>query len=983
MSSHRICESPVGKTCSRGAESVVDLRLLGQVELAVRGQGAELGPPQRRIVLAALAVDAGRPVTTDMMIERVWGMDPPQGSRRSLYAHIARIRRVCEQTGDTDVPRLRLLRGSGGYLLEAAPEQVDVHLFRQLVDRARQPGQPAGVQASLLREALGLWRGEPLAGLSGQWAVRMREAWRHRRVDAVIAWAHAELHIGDPPAVIGPLTDLLGEYPLVEPLAEVLMRALHAAGRGAEALDCYTTVRQRLVEELGADPGPGLREVHQAILQGRLPDAAARSRHSPSQPPLLPAPSAGPPSPRRTWSSWPWPTQVPAQLPFGVTEFAGRQEELARLESVLAAAADHSTAVVISAVSGTAGVGKTALALHWARRVRKLFPDGQLHVNLRGFDPGGPTMDPAAAVRGFLDAFGVPPARIPAGLEGQVGLYRSLLAGRRVLVVLDNARDAEQVRPLLPGAPGCLALVTSRNRLTSLAAIEGAHLVTVDLLAPAAARDLLISRLGAARVAAEPAAVEEIVARCAGLPLALVVVAARAAAQPHLPLAGLAGELRKADSRLDALDAGDPASQVRTVFSWSYRTLSPDMARLFRLLGLHPGPDMGVPGAAALAGVPTGRARTLLAELVRAHLLAEHVPGRYASHDLLRAYATELANTLDTEADRHTAMHRMLDHYLHTARTAEAVLTPYEQNLITLPPARPGAAPEDLPDHQEAQAWFIAELPVLLAAIDQAAATGFDTHAWQLTSALTSFLDRHVYWPVLAATQATALEAAQRRGDRAGEANAHRGFGIAQDRLDHPEDARTHYLLALDLFGELGSRPGQARMHLHLARLSGAQDRFEQALAHACHGLDHFRTVDDRAGQSAALNHIGWFHAQLGDHHQALTDCRRALALTLETRDLNSQAHTWDSLGYIHHHLGRYDEAVDCYGQALALFHRTGDRHSEATGLLYLGDTHHSAADSEAARTAWTQALAIADELALPDTDPLRVRILQQLTVRR
>ncbi|MFC8667311.1 BTAD domain-containing putative transcriptional regulator [Streptomyces sp. NPDC057199] len=975
---------------------MVELRMLGPIELAVGGRAVEVGPPQRRTVLAALAVDVGRPVTTDVMLERVWGMDPPQGARRAVYAHIARIRRVCEQTGGADEPLLCLVRRSGGYLLDAAPEQVDVHRFRRLIDRARGPGQPDGERVLLLREALGLWRGEPLAGLDGPWAVRVREAWRRRRVDAAIGWAHAELRIGDPLAVIGLLPDLLGEYPLVEPLAEVLMRALHAVGRGAEALDHYAAIRQRLAEELGADPGPGLREAHRAILQGHPSRPSSRGTRGQPQSLLTQAQAqaqaqaqvlsaqtpVAPPTTRWPASPATWPTEIPAQLPIGVRGFTGRGEELVRLEAVLAAAAEQSAPVVISAVSGTAGVGKTALAVHWAHRVRETFPDGQLHVNLRGFDPGGSTMDPAEAVRGFLDAFGVPPARVPAGLEAQVGLYRSLLAGRRVLVVLDNARDAEQVRPLLPGAPGCLALVTSRNRLTSLVAVEGAQLLTVDLLARAEARDLLTGRLGADRVAAEPAAVEEIVARCAGLPLALAVVAARAAAQPHLPLGALAGELREAGSPLDALDGGDPATQVRAVFSWSYRTLSADAARLFRLLGLHPGPDIALPGVAGLAGVPAGRARALMAELTRAHLLTEHAPGRYACHDLLRAYATELVDTVDTETDRYAATHRMLDHYLHTARTADALLTPYERKLITLPPALPGAAPEEPSNHQEAKAWFVAEHPVLLAAIERAPATGFDTHAWQLASTLTSFLDRHGYWPALAAAQATALDSARRRGDRAGQANAHRGFGIAQDRLDHPDDARTHYQLALDLFGELGSHPGQARAHLHLARLSGAQGDSRQALGHAHHSLGHSRAADDRAGQSAALNHIGWFRARLGDHHRALTDCRQALALTLETGDLHSQGHTWDSLGYILRHLGRYEEAVDCYGQALALFRRTGDRHSEATGLAYLGDTHDTAADPEAARTAWTRARVITEELGLPDTDPLRSRILKQLMAR-
>jgi len=601
-----------------------------------------------------------------------------------------------------------------------------------------------------------------------------------------------------------------------------------------------------------------------------------------------------------------------------------------------------------------------------------------LYVNLRGFDPGGSVVGPAEAVRGFLDAFGVPPARIPAGLEAQSGLYRSLLAGRRVLVVLDNARDTEQVRPLLPGAPGCLTLVTSRRSLTGLVAAEGAHLLTVGLLGPVEARELLIGRLGADRVAAEPAAVREIAGRCAGLPLALAIVAARAAAQPGLPLAALAEELRGADGRLDALDGGEATSEVRAVFSWSYRTLSADAARLFRLLGLHPGPDAALPAIAALADVPTSRARVLLAELVRGHLLNEHAPGRYTFHDLLRAYAAELVATHDSGAVRHTAAHRMSDHYLHTAHTADALLTP-RPNPTPLPPAEPGAAPAELSDHRQAQAWFTAEQAVLLAAVEQAPTAGFDIHTWQLASALTTYLDRHGYWRALTAVHTTALDAARRRGDKAGQADSHRGLGLAQDRLNRPEDARAHYLRALDLFGEVGSHSGQARIHQHLSRMSEAMGHHQQALGHAHDSLTHHRAADDRAGQSAALNHIGWILAQLGDHHQALAHCRQALDLAQETADLNGQAHIWDSLGYIHHHLGRHPEAVDCYRQALDLFHKTGDRHSEAAGLVCLGDIHRATSRPHAARTAWTRALAITGDLGLRDTDPLRARLLQRL----
>ncbi|MFG2937627.1 BTAD domain-containing putative transcriptional regulator [Streptomyces sp. NPDC048282] len=942
----------------------MELRLLGPVELSVQGRTAEVGPPQRRTVLAALAVDTGRPVPADALIRRVWGDDSPDGARRALHAHVARLRRLCEETEDPGHPRLRLVRRSGGYLLEARPDQVDIHRFRQLAGQARETGRTDEARAALLREALGLWHGEPLAGLGGQWAAQVREAWRRQHVDAAVAWAQVESRVSDPVAVIGPLTELLDAYPLVEPLTEALMRALHAAGRSAEALNSYAAVRKRLAEELGTDPGAELRKVHEAILRGGPAGSVARPA---SRAPVRAAPGATP-----------WPGAAPVQLPMGVRGFIGRGDELARLEDILASAADQPAAVVITALSGTAGVGKTALAVHWARRAQQSFPNGQLYVNLRGFGPSGSVMSPAEAVRGFLDALGVPPARIPAGLEAQVGLYRSLLAGRRVLVVLDNARDAEQVRPLLPGAPGCLALITSRRSLTGLAATEGAQLLTVGMLTPEEARELLVRRLGAERVTADPDAVREIVGRCAGLPLALAIVAARAAAQPALPLAALAGELRLADRRLDALDSGEASSEVRAVFSWSYRALGPEAARLFRLLGLHPGPDAALPAVAALAGVPADHARALVAELVRGHLLTEQPAGRYTFHDLLRAYAAELVATHEGDDSRHTAAHRMFDHYLHTAHRADALLTP-RPTPAPLPPAQPGSVAEELSDHREAQAWFTAEHPVLLAAVGQASAAGFQRHAWRLASALTTYLDRHGNRRALIAAHTAALDAARRQGDVAGQAEAHRGLGLAEDRLDRPEAARTHYLRALELFGEAGDHAGQARIHQHLSRMSESQGRHQQALGHAHDSLAHHRAVDDRAGQSAALNHIGWILAQLGDHQEALTFCRQALELAHESGDLNGEAHIQDSLGYILHRLGEHAEAVDRYQQALELFHQTGDRHSEAAGLLCLGDVHGATDRPHPARTAWTQALAITTELGLPDADPLRARLLERL----
>jgi len=674
----------------------VEFGVLGSVEAGIDGSPVALGHARQRGVLAVLLVDVDQPVTTDQLIDRVWGERPPQQARPTLRSYLSRLRQALAATGEAGIARQ-----AGGYALTTVGTvTVDMHSFRRLAEQARACDDDTHA-ASLFEQALRLWRAEPFAALDTPWLNTLRDTLVQERLAAQLDLGDLRLRLGQHAALLPELSARASAHPLDERLAGQLMLALHRCGRSAEALDHYRRVRERLARELGIDPGAALRDVQTAVLRQDLVTVAE--------------PGGGAARQGRRAVSASQPTRPPAQLPLSIPAFTARDDELAQLDHLLTgiteAGRHRPGAVVISAVSGTAGVGKTALAVHWAHRVQRAFPDGQLHVNLRGFDPGGATMDPAEAVRGFLDAFGVPPARVPAGLDAQVGLYRSLLADKRVLVVLDNARDAEQVRPLLPGAPGCLALITSRNRLTSLAVAEGAQLLTVDLLAPAQAGELLTNRIGAHRATEEPAAVAEIVARCAGLPLALAVVAARAAAQPRLPLAVLAGELRESGTRLDALDGGDTVTRIRAVFSWSYRAMSPDAARLFRLLGLHPGPDIGVRATAGLAGVTVGRARTLVAELVGANLLTEHAPGRYAYHDLLRAYATELAGTLDSEADRHAATHRVLDHYLYTARAADAVLTPYVSKLIALPPAPPGTLVEDLSQHRDAQAWFIANTP--------------------------------------------------------------------------------------------------------------------------------------------------------------------------------------------------------------------------------------------------------------------------------
>ena len=660
---------------------------------------------------------------------------------------------------------------------------------------------------------------------------------------------------------------------------------------------------------------------------------------------------------------------VPRQLPATVVGFTGRSGPLAELDALLDTRA---AAVVVSAIGGTAGVGKTALAVHWAHAVADRFPDGQLYVNLRGFDPcGSAPMTPGEAVRGFLDAFGVPAQQIPVTLDAQAGLYRSLLAGRRVLAVLDNARDVDQVRPLLPGSPGCLVVVTSRNQLTPLVATEGARPLTLDLLSAGDARELLAHRLGAERIAAEPAAVDEIVERCARLPLALAIAAARAASCPGFPLAHIAEQLRVAGGGLDALAGGDPATDLRAVFSWSYRALSGRAAALLRQLGLHPGPDVGEPAVASVAGLPPQRARSALAELVRANIVTEHAPGRYALHDLLRAYAAERAHREDDECERRETQHRIVDHYRCSANRAAGLLDPHRTRPREPDPPGPGVTPERPGDADQAMRWFTAEHLVAKAAVG----LGPDRHAVDLAASLWTYFDRHGHWHDLAATQRLALEAAVRTGDRWTEAEAHRGLARALTRLGRYVVAAGHLGQALHIYGELGDSGGQAQTHIGLGILVERQGRHRAALAHTVEALRLYRDAGDRAGLAVALNAVGWDHAQLGDHRAALRHCEEALALHRELGDRHGAAKTWDSLGYVHRHLGDHARSTACYRRAVDLFRQLGDRYYESDSLTGLGETRCAAGDHRGARRAWQRALAILVDLHHPDAESLRARL--------
>ncbi|HCU51048.1 MAG TPA: hypothetical protein DGG94_14830 [Micromonosporaceae bacterium] len=603
---------------------------------------------------------------------------------------------------------MRLAHRSHGYLLDIDPDLVDAHRFTGLIARGRELHGRDEQRTSVLRQALDLWRGVPLAGMHGEWVMQVREAWRRQRLEAITMWARSEIRIGNIGAVIGPLTAIVAEEPLVEPLAAELMRALHTAGMSAEALTCYRHLRQRLAEELGIEPGADVQELHRLILKG-----------SPESLSLVAQPVHS--------------LDVPRQLPAAARTFIGRPQELQRLAE-LARQADRTNTVVILAIDGAAGVGKTSLAVHFGHQVAGRYPDGQLYLNLRGFDPSGTLLDPSTAVQMLLEALGVAPQRIPSILDAQSALLRSRLAGRRMLLVLDNARDAEQVRPLLPGTPGCLVLITSRHQLTSLCMSEGAELITIGLLSTVEARELLAARLGAERVGREPEAVAEIIARCGNLPLALVMVAARAAANPRLNLAAVVTALTET-STLDALD------DIVSVFSWSYLGISAAAARLFRLLGLHPGPDVSIEAAASLAAEPISNTRLLLAQLTRAHLISEGPAGRYSFHDLVRQFASQQAQRLESHAERTAAVERLLDHYLHAAHVADHLIDPHG-DLLTLPAPKTGAFLTAFHDQQQAIRWFAEDRRVLLALVGHAADSGWNSHVYHLDRVVTRSLFR-------------------------------------------------------------------------------------------------------------------------------------------------------------------------------------------------------------------------------------------------
>ncbi|WP_405591530.1 AfsR/SARP family transcriptional regulator [Streptomyces sp. NBC_01190] len=950
--------------------TAVRYAVLGPIRVWRGEQELTPGPPKQQALLALLAVRAPGPVTVHEAVDLLWDDDPPDSAVNVVHRHIGGLRRLLEPGLPPRAEGGHVVRTGSGYRLAAGPTALDLARFRELRAEGRRAIGAGAAEDGVrpLAEALRLWQGPvTVRGMPRLRSHPVFVAVEHEYVAAAKEAADAICWEGSPftEDVLAALRRAAaGRHRLDEALQARIVTGLAASGRQAEALELFGSVRADLSAELGMDPGPELRAAHERVL-----------RQTPRQRPADTRDQGGPGGPG---GSEPAKLAVrPAQLPADIPSFVGRVAELARSHELLGPDGHGIHApVVIGAISGMAGVGKTTLAVHWAHAVADRFPDGQLYVNLRGFHPAMPPLSPDEAMRDMIDALGVQPGRVPDNPDALASFYRSLFAGRRFLILLDNARDSEQVRPLLPAAGGCLAIITSRHRLDGLIVADNARFIPLGLLTPAEGVELLVQRLGKERVTAELAAAQAIVDLCGRLPLALAIAGARAILHPTFSLAAIAAELRESQGNLDAFATRDTRTDARSIFSWSYTALSPAAARLFRLLSLHAAPDIAAPAVASLAGVPPREVRRQLAELVEHHLLSEHTPGRFTSHELLRAYAAELCEGQDDEETRAATRRRMIEHYLRSTHTADALLAPH-RDRVPLPPVSAGVFPQTFGGQSEASDWCRRERHVLLAMVEQAAryAVKGDDSCWQLAATMEIFLDRHGRWQEQHHIQSTALETARRTGDLAGQAHALRGLGFAACRLGAFDEAQRCLSQAQTLFGRLADPIGQGRTHRYSAFLANVMKDHHRALDHYRRAADRYERTDHLSGRAMILNEIGWTHLLMGEYESALVHCEKAVLMHQEIGDRSGEAAAWDSIGWAHHHLRDYGQALVGYGHAIDLYQRTGDPALEADTLVHAGDSHQASSDPRQAAVVWRRALELYDGLGHPDAAGVRERL--------
>jgi DNA-binding SARP family transcriptional activator len=872
----------------------VEFEVLGEIRARVDGVVADLGAARQRAVLAALVLEPGRPVTVDQLVDRVWGDHVPGTVLTSVRSYVSKLRTVLRGVD--------IVGRAGAYTVDYEPQALDAHRFTALLAEARQAADD-GAAAQAYRAALQLWRGEPFAGLETPWFAGRRHALVVARHTAVLDHIDIRLRRGAHAEVLPELVELGRQHPHDERVAGQLMLALYHSGRQAEALDQFDRTRRRLADELGTDPGPELARLHERILRAELPTAVS---------------------------------SVPRQLPARPQVFAGRLREL----DALAAHLDGRSTVVISAIGGAGGVGKTWLALHWAHQRLDAFPDGQLYANLRGFDPRTEPVRPEVVLRAFLEALGLEPDAIPVDVDAQASLFRSELARRRMLIVLDNARDAGQIVPLLPGAGPSRVVVTSRNRLAALVSGHGAYPLTLDVLDRADARAVLVGHLGERRVAAEPDAVAAVLDYCAGLPLALGVVAARALVQSELSLGALADELRDEQARLDAVDTGDTDVNLRAVLSWSVRALSANAQKLFALLGQVPGADIAVPAAESLFGAPV---RDLLDELEHAHLVSQHVPGRYRMHDLVKLYAAEQPVAAEQALDR------LVDHYVHTAYVGERALFP-ERRDIEMPQAAAGTVVEVLGDTATVMAWFHAEEENLLAIAPLAG-----SRVWQLAFCTTTFHTRTSKYADRLELWLAVLPYADDMDVRT-LTLSHRSVADAYAHLGRHDEAMHHLHRALAAAEASDERIVEGHVHYGISAAYEQRGDYESAVKHSAEALRLYSTTTNQLAIGQAHAAVGWHSALAERYEDAREHTERAVEMFTELNAMQSLGCAVDTLGFVSSRTGDHARAVELGRKAVRILREAGDTARGADVTANLGEALIAAGDLDAGRAALLQA---------------------------
>ncbi|MGJ6963164.1 BTAD domain-containing putative transcriptional regulator [Streptosporangium sp. G11] len=836
-------------------------------------------------MLALLVLQANRIVPHDRLLTALWGGAIPATGRRLLHNHLWSVRRLLDDAN-------ALVGTPTGYSLRLLPGDSDLDVFLTETATGRSAmieGDPAKA-SDHFGTALALWRGPALDGTQPEFQAAEGSALEELRIAAVFNRIEADLILKRHAELIGELRLLVAEHPLHEGFRGQLMRAFHQIGRTAEALEEFRIARQHFRDELGLDPGEELTRIHRSILAGGPASETTSTEPIPSSP-VSPSPAAPPTM------------AVPRQLPADIARFTGREESLRRLDLLLSTDRSGASAIVITAITGTPGIGKTALATRWGHRVADRFPDGQLYVNLHGYSQGQPVTG-TQALHQFLRGLGVATDQIPHEIDERASMYRSLLADRQMLVVLDNAARPDQIRPLLPGSSLCKVVITSRDSLRGLTATHDVDTLTLDLLPPDEAKALLIAVLGEDRIRDEADAVLELAHLCGYLPLALRLAAAHLVGQPTLPIADFTAKLLR-ENRLTALDIEeDPHIGVRAAFTMSYGGLPEPARRTFRLLGIHPGPDIGIDEVIALTGSSSGAVNAALNTLLGAHLVQHGTNGRFVVHDLVSLFARERGESEDTEETRHSALIRLFDWYLHTARAAMKLVHIDHSGikLVSEPPAHGIPA---FGDYDSATAWLDTEYAALISAVDYAAGHGWPGYAWQIAYTLDYFF-------------------------------------YLRDRTD---DWLTIHQTALSAVREVGDQHGEGRILNALGAANMLSGKMDECLEYQRQALDLSRTIKDLKGEGYALSRIGYSLLWTGGFRQAMESCLEAIGLFQRLDDEHGEVTATFTLGIAHLRLGRSLDALHCLERCLAFDRKTGNHNDEAYTLAILGDVHENLGD--------------------------------------